>query len=99
MGDRQRVLSKRCGTAIRPTFPVFSSTGMRRSPGGERVSVGERSRRQCIAQMALMSLQLAPDLTPIRDLNKHFRRKHSAGAYYGQLRTFEAGLMERSGCR
>ena len=41
---------------------------------------------ECIAQMALMSLQLKPDLEPIEEelLNKHFRRKHGAGAYYGQ---------------
>jgi L-ribulose-5-phosphate 4-epimerase len=41
---------------------------------------------ECVAQMALMSLQLAPDLQPIEDelLDKHFKRKHGAGAYYGQ---------------
>ena len=41
---------------------------------------------ECIARLALMSLQLAPDLEPIETdlLNKHFRRKHGAGAYYGQ---------------
>ena len=41
---------------------------------------------ECIAQMALMSLQLAPNLEPIEEelLNKHFRRKHGPGAYYGQ---------------
>jgi L-ribulose-5-phosphate 4-epimerase len=41
---------------------------------------------ECIAQMALMSLQLAPNLEPIEEelLNKHFKRKHGAGAYYGQ---------------
>lgn len=41
---------------------------------------------ECIAEMALMSLQLEPDLQPIEEelLNKHFRRKHGAGAYYGQ---------------
>jgi L-ribulose-5-phosphate 4-epimerase len=41
---------------------------------------------ECIAQMALMSMQLAPDLEPIEPelLAKHFRRKHGAGAYYGQ---------------
>ena len=41
---------------------------------------------ECIAHMALMSLQLAPDLKPIETelLNKHFKRKHGAGAYYGQ---------------
>jgi len=41
---------------------------------------------ECIAQMALMSLQLAPDLESIEAelLAKHFRRKHGAAAYYGQ---------------
>jgi L-ribulose-5-phosphate 4-epimerase len=41
---------------------------------------------ECIAHMALMSLQLAPGLEPIETelLDKHFRRKHGAGAYYGQ---------------
>lgn len=41
---------------------------------------------ECCAQMALMSLQLVPDLTEIEPelLNKHFKRKHGPGAYYGQ---------------
>ncbi len=41
---------------------------------------------ECIAHMALMSLQLAPGLEPIETelLSKHFKRKHGAGAYYGQ---------------
>ena len=41
---------------------------------------------ECVAHMALMSLQLAPDLEPIEAelLAKHFKRKHGAGAYYGQ---------------
>lgn len=41
---------------------------------------------ECIAHMALMSLQLAPGLAPIESelLNKHFKRKHGPGAYYGQ---------------
>jgi L-ribulose-5-phosphate 4-epimerase len=41
---------------------------------------------ECCAHMALMSLQLVPDLTPIEPelLNKHFKRKHGPGAYYGQ---------------
>ncbi len=41
---------------------------------------------ECIAHMALMSLQLAPNLAPIEPelLAKHFRRKHGPGAYYGQ---------------
>ncbi len=40
--------------------------------------------------MALMSLQLAPSLAPIEEelLNKHFKRKHGAGAYYGQTPDF-----------
>ncbi len=41
---------------------------------------------ECVAEMALMSLALAPDLAPIEPelLAKHFKRKHGAGAYYGQ---------------
>jgi len=42
---------------------------------------------ECCAHMALLSLQLAPKLAPIEAelLNKHFKRKHGPGAYYGQL--------------
>lgn len=41
---------------------------------------------ECIADMALRSLQLVPDLTPIEPalLAKHFKRKHGPGATYGQ---------------
>lgn len=41
---------------------------------------------ECIAQMALSSLQLNPALRPIEPalLAKHFKRKHGPGAYYGQ---------------
>ena len=41
---------------------------------------------ECVAQMALLSLQLEPRLAPIEPelLNKHFKRKHGPGAYYGQ---------------
>jgi L-ribulose-5-phosphate 4-epimerase len=41
---------------------------------------------ECIAHMALMSLQLEPKLPSIEPelLNKHFKRKHGPGAYYGQ---------------
>ena len=41
---------------------------------------------ECIAHMALMSLQLEPKLPTIETelLNKHFKRKHGPGAYYGQ---------------
>lgn len=41
---------------------------------------------ECVAHMALMSLQLEPRLPVIETelLNKHFKRKHGPGAYYGQ---------------
>jgi L-ribulose-5-phosphate 4-epimerase len=41
---------------------------------------------ECCAHMALMSLQLESKLRPIESelLNKHFKRKHGPGAYYGQ---------------
>ena len=41
---------------------------------------------ECIAHMALMSLALEPRLRPIEPalLEKHFKRKHGSGAYYGQ---------------
>lgn len=41
---------------------------------------------ECCAHMALMSLQLEPRLAQIEPelLNKHFKRKHGPGAYYGQ---------------
>jgi len=41
---------------------------------------------ECVAQMALMSMQLEPRLPSIEQelLNKHFKRKHGPGAYYGQ---------------
>lgn len=41
---------------------------------------------ECIAHMALLSLQLAPGLAPIEGelRQKHFKRKHGPDAYYGQ---------------
>jgi len=41
---------------------------------------------ECIAHMALLSLQLEPQLLPIEPelLDQHFKRKHGPGAYYGQ---------------
>lgn len=41
---------------------------------------------ECVAHMALMSMQLEPRLSNIEAelLNKHFKRKHGPGAYYGQ---------------
>ena len=44
---------------------------------------------ECIAHMALMSLQLEPGLATIEPalLAKHFKRKHGPGAYYGQVQS------------
>ena len=44
---------------------------------------------ECVAQMALLSMQLQPKLGPISPelLNKHFHRKHGPTAYYGQKAT------------
>jgi L-ribulose-5-phosphate 4-epimerase len=41
---------------------------------------------ECCADMALMSLQVAPGLAEIEPelLDKHFKRKHGPNAYYGQ---------------
>ncbi len=41
---------------------------------------------ECVAEMALMSLALAPNLEAIEPelLAKHFKRKQGLGAYYGQ---------------
>lgn len=41
---------------------------------------------ECVAQIALMTLELAPKLKPIEPelLERHFERKHGPGAYYGQ---------------
>jgi L-ribulose-5-phosphate 4-epimerase len=41
---------------------------------------------ECIAQMALLTRQLAPELPRLETalLEKHFGRKHGPGAYYGQ---------------
>ena len=41
---------------------------------------------ECIAHMAMMTMELAPRLKPIEPelLEKHFERKHGPGAYYGQ---------------
>ena len=43
---------------------------------------------ECVAHLALMSLQLEPKLAPIEAelLKKHFKRKHGPGAYYGQTK-------------
>lgn len=42
---------------------------------------------ECIAHMALMTLQLAPKLKEIEPelLDRHFKRKHGPTAYYGQV--------------
>ena len=44
---------------------------------------------ECVAHLASMSLQLTPGLKSIETelLQKHFKRKHGSGAYYGQADT------------
>lgn len=44
---------------------------------------------ECIARMALMSLQIAPKMERLEPAlrSRHFERKHGAGAYYGQRRS------------
>jgi L-ribulose-5-phosphate 4-epimerase len=43
---------------------------------------------EIIAEMALHALQLNPQIQPLQRslLDKHFLRKHGAGAYYGQAK-------------
>lgn len=44
---------------------------------------------ECCAHMALMSIQFVSTLKPIEPelLDKHFKRKHGPGAYYGQTKS------------
>ena len=43
---------------------------------------------EAVAAMASRTLELDPDAQPMADylLERHYRRKHGAGAYYGQGR-------------
>ena len=43
---------------------------------------------EAVAAMASRTLELDPDARPMADylLERHYRRKHGAGAYYGQDR-------------
>lgn len=43
---------------------------------------------EIVAEMAIKAIQLNPDVLPVPAelLNKHYRRKHGAGAYYGQAK-------------
>ena len=55
--------------------------------GGSAAAAVENAHAlEIVAQMALEALQLNPDAAPISRslLDKHFLRKHGAGAYYGQ---------------
>jgi L-ribulose-5-phosphate 4-epimerase len=49
-------------------------------------AVGAAVALECVADMAMKSLQLDPDLAPIENelSSKHFQRKHGPTAYYGQ---------------
>lgn len=53
---------------------------------------------ECVAHMAMMSLELDPRLTSIEPelLNKHFKRKHGPGATYGQQKA-EGGKLRVEG--
>ncbi len=44
---------------------------------------------EIVAEMALKTLQLNPDARPVSThlLDKHYKRKHGAGAYYGQSKS------------
>lgn len=46
---------------------------------------------EIVAEMAMKTLQLNPDATPIAPelLNKHYKRKHGTTAYYGQPKTLD----------
>ena len=54
-------------------------------PGGHK-AVENALALEIVAEMALKTLGLDPGAEPIAPvlLEKHFRRKHGAGAYYGQ---------------
>ena len=54
----------------------------------EAEAVENATALEAVASMALSSLALAPELPPITPelLERHFRRKHGAAAYYGQPR-------------
>ena len=56
--------------------------------GNEAEAVENATALEAVASMAASSLALAPELRPIAPelLERHFRRKHGAGAYYGQPR-------------
>ena len=44
---------------------------------------------EIVAEMAMKAMQLNPNVQPVSQylLDKHFKRKHGAGAYYGQPKT------------
>lgn len=54
-------------------------------PGGKK-AIENAVALEIVAQMAAQTLALNPAATPLAQplIDKHFRRKHGAGAYYGQ---------------
>lgn len=54
-------------------------------PGGKK-AVENAFALEIIAEMAMKTMQLNPEVQPVPQplLDKHFLRKHGAGAYYGQ---------------
>ena len=67
-------------------LPVFLDVKLHDIPNTVAKAVEVAVAAECCARMALMSLQLEPGLKAIEPelLNKHFKRKHGPGAYYGQ---------------
>lgn len=57
---------------------AWGKTGMKAADNAHAMEI--------VAEMALASLQINPSVTSMQPelLNKHFRRKHGSGAYYGQ---------------
>ena len=82
-GRRATSSSKRCRTAIRPTCPGVLVNRHAPFTWGSSVAkaVEVAVAVECIAHMALMSLQLNPDLEPIEEelLNKHFQAQARPG--------------------
>ena len=54
-------------------------------PGGKK-AVENAFALEIVAEMAMKAMQLNPSVQPVQQalLDKHFLRKHGAGAYYGQ---------------
>ena len=65
--------------------PVHSHGPFAWGPSGKK-AVENALALEIVAEMALKTLQLSPEIAPIPQalLDKHFLRKRGVGAYYGQ---------------